>query len=218
MSEGNKTTDPNSRFISANAIEEARKEREDAWKRAYDSSEEAPPPEPDYDPRTLYERLQEQKRRKTESYEESRRFANQIRKLDTDEVDFLDTVEDEEGKQYLEARRAEAEQLAKFKDDLVAARDIGSKQRVASGNARIQPKPTTTIRKQPFSLQGIVELKRPKITAAAVEESSDTKEQHSKSVGDHDVTSALQEKPEQDPLGLLASYGSSSSGSETDDS
>ncbi|KAJ1899736.1 hypothetical protein LPJ81_004082, partial [Coemansia sp. IMI 209127] len=135
MNQGNKNTDPNSRFISANAIEEARKEREDAWKRAYDNTEgEQGAPEQEYDPRTLYEQLQEQKRKKTETYEESRRYANQIRKLDTDEVEFLDTVDDEEGKRYTEVRRAEAEQLAKFKDDLAAAHD-SSRSRISNNNS-----------------------------------------------------------------------------------
>ncbi|KAI9505870.1 NEFA-interacting nuclear protein NIP30, partial [Coemansia spiralis] len=106
-----------SRFISESAIEEARKERETAWKRAYETADgKHAPPDQEYDPRTLYEQLQEQKRRKTEAYAESRRFANQIRKLDTEEIEFLETVDEENIKKYENSRRSEISELAKFKE------------------------------------------------------------------------------------------------------
>ncbi|KAJ1770328.1 hypothetical protein LPJ74_003279 [Coemansia sp. RSA 1843] len=230
MSGGNKNTDPSSRFISANDIEEARKERENAWKHAYDKPEDELDgqgvPEQEYDPRTLYERLQEQKRRKTEAHEESRRFANQIRKLDIDEIEFLDAVDDEEGKRYTEARRAEAEQLAKYKDDLVAVHD--SSNRRTTGNARVHKRATVIGSRKPlFSLQGIVELKKPK--AAVADNSSSVGS--SEPAKDDDVNATLREKMadekdsadkkadeaesnSQDPLGLLASYGDSDSESD----
>lgn len=46
-------------------------------------------PEPEYDPRTLYERLQEQKQKKQEEFEESKKMKNLVRVLDNDEIEFL---------------------------------------------------------------------------------------------------------------------------------
>ncbi|KAK2491736.1 hypothetical protein MC885_014175, partial [Smutsia gigantea] len=49
-------------------------------------------PEEVYDPRSLYERLQEQKDRKQQEYEEQFKFKNMVRGLDEDETNFLDEV------------------------------------------------------------------------------------------------------------------------------
>ncbi|KAJ2081248.1 hypothetical protein H4R24_002467 [Coemansia sp. RSA 988] len=108
-------TDPNSRFISESSIEEAQKEREEAWKRAYEAgTAPTPVPDSDYDPRTLYERLQEQRAKKEDAYTESRRFANQIRKLDTEEIEFLDTVDELEKKKQFDQKQSEKLALAEF--------------------------------------------------------------------------------------------------------
>ncbi|KAJ2157581.1 hypothetical protein GGF46_004399 [Coemansia sp. RSA 552] len=122
------STDPSSRFISESTIEEARKERGEAWKRAYEagSTSEAPPPPPpdaDYDPRTLYERLQEQRAIKGDALAESRRFANQIRKLDTDELEFLDEVDERERKKQLEQQQKERSALAEFNEKVAEQRE-----------------------------------------------------------------------------------------------
>ncbi|KAJ2641738.1 hypothetical protein IW137_002974 [Coemansia sp. RSA 1287] len=108
-------TDPSSRFISESAIDDARKEREDAWKKAYESGT-APPADPDYESRTLYEQLQEQRTKKSEAMAESRRFANQIRMLDDGETEFLDSVDEHEREQQVARKREEMAALAEFKD------------------------------------------------------------------------------------------------------
>ncbi|KAJ2265587.1 hypothetical protein EV176_005885, partial [Coemansia sp. RSA 451] len=109
------STDPSSRFISESAIDDARKEREDAWKKAYESGT-APPADPDYESRTLYEQLQEQRTKKNEAMAESRRFANQIRMLDDGETEFLDSVDEHEREQQVARKREEMAALAEFKD------------------------------------------------------------------------------------------------------
>ncbi|CAL1278488.1 unnamed protein product [Larinioides sclopetarius] len=74
-------------------------------------------PEEEYDPRSLYERLQEQKDLKQSELEESRRLKNLIKGLDDDEVAFLELVDqtkiemetrlwEEEKKEIQEFRRA----------------------------------------------------------------------------------------------------------------
>ncbi|KAJ1830660.1 hypothetical protein LPJ63_004791 [Coemansia sp. RSA 2711] len=111
------STNPNSRFISEAAIEEARQERSEAWKRAYESGTAPEPSDAsDYDPRTLYERLQEQRAKKTEALAESRRFANQIQRLDDDDIEFIDTVDERERQKQLERRREERAALAAFNE------------------------------------------------------------------------------------------------------
>ncbi|KAI9467753.1 hypothetical protein LPJ78_001717 [Coemansia sp. RSA 989] len=109
------STDPSSRFISESAIEEARKEQ-DAWKRAYESNK--PPDNETYDPRTLYERLQEQKLKKSEALAESRKAANQIHKLDYEETRFLESVQEAERLKQLERKRNEQAELTKFKEQM----------------------------------------------------------------------------------------------------
>ncbi|KAJ2303911.1 hypothetical protein IWW55_002683 [Coemansia sp. RSA 2706] len=111
------STNPNSRFISEAAIEEARQERSEAWKRAYESGTAPEPSDAsDYDPRTLYERLQEQRAKKTEALAESRRFANQIQRLDDDDIEFIDTVDERERQKQLERRQEERAALAAFNE------------------------------------------------------------------------------------------------------
>ena len=56
-----------SRFVSADALEQAKQKRAEEWKEAYKRLGQEPPPEltagedEAYDPRSLYERLQENK-------------------------------------------------------------------------------------------------------------------------------------------------------------
>ncbi|KAJ2834643.1 hypothetical protein GGI24_000301 [Coemansia furcata] len=129
MSTGNTTsTDPSSRFVSESVIEEARREREAAWQKAYESGDTsaAPPPESQYDPRTLYERLKEQRQKKDESYAESRRFANQIKKLDPDETDFLESIDEHALEKQRAERQAELLALAQFKDQVAEKRQAST--------------------------------------------------------------------------------------------
>uniref|UniRef100_A0A673JEB3 Proteasome activator subunit 3 interacting protein 1 n=1 Tax=Sinocyclocheilus rhinocerous TaxID=307959 RepID=A0A673JEB3_9TELE len=62
------------KFVSESELDEIRKKRQEEWEkvRKPDDPEEAP--EEEYDPRSLYERLQEQKDKKQEEYEEQFKF------------------------------------------------------------------------------------------------------------------------------------------------
>ncbi|KAJ2848049.1 hypothetical protein IWW36_003525 [Coemansia brasiliensis] len=142
-------TDPSSRFISESAIEEARSERQEAWKRAYESGKPSAP-EADYDPRTLYERLQEQKLKKSEALAESRRAANQIHKLDDEETRFLDSVHEAERLKQMERKRKEQEELAKFKEQMAQkqqAKDEAKPLQKPQGVARSKERPAGVMAK-----------------------------------------------------------------------
>uniref|UniRef100_A0A3Q2D516 Proteasome activator subunit 3 interacting protein 1 n=1 Tax=Cyprinodon variegatus TaxID=28743 RepID=A0A3Q2D516_CYPVA len=103
------------KFVSESELDERRKKRQEEWEkvRKPDDPEEAP--EEEYDPRCLYDRLQEQKDKKQQEYEEQFKFRNMVRGLDEDETSFLDEVSrqqvlvekqrrDEEKKELLEYR------------------------------------------------------------------------------------------------------------------
>ncbi|KAG0003010.1 hypothetical protein BGZ79_001860 [Entomortierella chlamydospora] len=100
-----------------NSIEEARKARQEEWKKAYENKENPPPlqEEVPYDPRTLYERLQEQKQKKEDAFAEATKFGNLIHKIDNDEFDFLSNLENEEVKKKRELAEQEEEELKRFR-------------------------------------------------------------------------------------------------------
>ncbi|KAJ2714767.1 hypothetical protein H4R19_001555 [Coemansia spiralis] len=197
--------DPSSRFVTEAAIEEARKEREQAWKKAYEAGEvQGPAPDAEYDPRTLYEQLREQRAKKTEAYEESRRFANSIRKLDADETEFLDTVDELEQQRWREQRQSETLALSEFKDK-VAERRAHS----ASGKRR-GPAATLATQRAPSIVATIgsaVRRRAPPVTPAtpAAGDSSDSSDNSTRCKRRKGSPGAP------DPLGVLASYASDDS-------
>uniref|UniRef100_A0A8C2XQJ2 Proteasome activator subunit 3 interacting protein 1 n=1 Tax=Cyclopterus lumpus TaxID=8103 RepID=A0A8C2XQJ2_CYCLU len=111
------------KFVSESELDENRKKRQEEWEkvRKPDDPEEAP--EEKYDPRSLFERLQEQKDKKQEEYDEQFKFRNMVRGLDEEESSFLDEVSrqqclvekqrrDEEKQELLEYRSAVVKQAA----------------------------------------------------------------------------------------------------------
>ncbi|KAF2903113.1 hypothetical protein ILUMI_03074 [Ignelater luminosus] len=80
-------------FITETEIAEARKKRQEDWERVRKADDPLEAPEQPYDPRSLYERLQEQKQRKELEYEEAHKLKNMIKGLDDDEIEFLDLVD-----------------------------------------------------------------------------------------------------------------------------
>ncbi|CAK9785735.1 hypothetical protein CC85DRAFT_288786 [Cutaneotrichosporon oleaginosum] len=80
------------RFISQNAVDEAKERREEEWKAAYERIGQEPPPEikeEEHDGRTLYERLEEQKQLKQDWWDDRMKMKNQYRGLVGEEFEFL---------------------------------------------------------------------------------------------------------------------------------
>ncbi|XP_046738941.1 PSME3-interacting protein isoform X2 [Diprion similis] len=96
-------------FISEAEITELRKARQEEWDRVRSADQPLEAPEEPYDPRSLYERLQEQKGKRDMEYEEAHKLKNMIKGLDDDEVEFLDLVDrtklEEERKKNLEEEK-----------------------------------------------------------------------------------------------------------------
>ncbi|KAF9928981.1 hypothetical protein FBU30_001986 [Linnemannia zychae] len=108
---------PDGRDLENAELEEARKTRKEEWEKAYANNENPPPIQEEipYDPRTLYERLQEQKQKKNDAFIEATKFGNLIHKIDNDEYDFLSSLEDEETKKKREQAEQEEEALKTFR-------------------------------------------------------------------------------------------------------
>ncbi|KAG8143891.1 putative Protein FAM192A-like isoform 1 protein [Naja naja] len=82
----------NKRFVSEAELEERRKRRQEEWEKVRKPEDPKECPEEVYDSRSLYERLQEQKDKKQQEFEEQFKFKNMVRGLDEDESKFLDEV------------------------------------------------------------------------------------------------------------------------------
>ncbi|BGP15517.1 hypothetical protein JCM10213_006583 [Rhodosporidiobolus nylandii] len=107
------------RFVSSAALDEAKKKREEEWKAAYERIGQEPPKQVEdnepYDGRSLWEKLQENKNKKQEAFEEQLKFKNQFRALDEDEIDFLDTMIEENNEEEVARKKAELEEMKGFR-------------------------------------------------------------------------------------------------------
>ncbi|XP_042600096.1 PSME3-interacting protein-like isoform X2 [Cyprinus carpio] len=106
------------KFVSESELDEKRKKRQEEWEkvRKPDDPEEAP--EEVYDPRSLYERLQEQKDKKQEEYEEQFKFKNMVKGLDEDETSFLDEVSRQQSLIEKHRRDEETQELKEYRSAL----------------------------------------------------------------------------------------------------
>nr|KAF6285627.1 hypothetical protein mMyoMyo1_004853 [Myotis myotis] len=101
------------RFVTEAELDERRKRRQEEWEKVRKPEDPEECPEEVYDPRSLYERLQEQKDRKQQEYEEQFKFKNMVRGLDEDETNFLDEVSRQQ--ELIEKQRRE-EELKELKE------------------------------------------------------------------------------------------------------
>ena len=72
-------------------------------------------PEEEYDPRTLYQRLKEQRDKKDEEYEESRKLKNMIKGLDNEEISFLEMIDNNKIQIETQRIKEEVEAIDEFK-------------------------------------------------------------------------------------------------------
>uniref|UniRef100_A0A3B4AJP9 FAM192A/Fyv6 N-terminal domain-containing protein n=1 Tax=Periophthalmus magnuspinnatus TaxID=409849 RepID=A0A3B4AJP9_9GOBI len=145
------------KFVSESELDERRKKRQEEWEkvRKPDDPEEAP--EEVYDPRSLFERLQEQKDKKQEEFEEQFKFKNMVRGLDEDETSFLDEVSRQQS--LVEKRRRDEEKL-----------ELAIAKHTAVENRREPEKKTTS--KQSVGEQRTSHLSQAHLLAGAVKRRS----------------------------------------------
>ncbi|XP_051726704.1 PSME3-interacting protein isoform X2 [Ctenopharyngodon idella] len=126
------------KFVSESELDEKRKKRQEEWEkvRKPDDPEEAP--EEEYDPRSLFERLQEQKDKKQEEYEEQFKFKNMVKGLDEDETSFLDEVSRKQSLIEKHRRDEEAKEIKEYRSALqkLAATESQKKEPEKKAGAR----------------------------------------------------------------------------------
>ncbi|XP_077041303.1 PSME3-interacting protein isoform X1 [Agelaius phoeniceus] len=112
----------NKRFVSEAELEERRKRRQEEWEKVRKPEDPKECPEEAYDPRSLYERLQEQREKKQQEFEEQFKFKNMVRGLDEDETHFLDEVSRQQ--ELLEKQRRE-EELKELNEYRISLTKVG---------------------------------------------------------------------------------------------
>ncbi|KNC84723.1 hypothetical protein SARC_03064 [Sphaeroforma arctica JP610] len=172
----------------------------------------------DYDPRSLFERLQENKDRKNEDIDEKMKFKNQISYLDDEDVNFLQAAAEEEAKK--EEQRWE-EEMADVKAYRMA---VSSKQTAQATNFNLEKlgaegasKESKVVQppKKRFAgglLLGIVKRPADSRDANSSSESKRQKVSDTTEVSDtHKTTKADPPKTDSKPLAsMLAAYDSES--------
>ncbi|XP_033113347.1 PSME3-interacting protein-like [Anneissia japonica] len=147
-------------FVSESELEEKRKKRQEEWEKVRTSEQPLEAPEEEYDPRSLYDRLQEQKDKKQAEYDEAHQFKNMVKGLEDEEAEFLDEVSnrqielenkrwEEEINEIKEFRKARAELEVKIED----------KQK-PTGKPIVKTTATSSRKSQQSLLAGAVKRKR----------------------------------------------------------
>ncbi|KAK0568084.1 hypothetical protein OC861_002328 [Tilletia horrida] len=113
-----------SRFVSQTELSEAQAKREADVRAAYARLGQEPPAEAlaaarggaaEYDPRSLYERLQANKNAKQEKFDDMMKLSNQFRGLDEGETEFLAEVAAEKRAEETRRREEEEQELLEFR-------------------------------------------------------------------------------------------------------
>uniref|UniRef100_A0A8D0L397 Proteasome activator subunit 3 interacting protein 1 n=1 Tax=Sphenodon punctatus TaxID=8508 RepID=A0A8D0L397_SPHPU len=108
----------NKRFVSEAELDERRKRRQEEWEKVRKPEDPEECPEEVYDSRSLYERLQEQKDKKQQEFEEQFKFKNMVRGLDEEESKFLDEVSRQQTLIEKQRREEELKELNDYRSSL----------------------------------------------------------------------------------------------------
>ncbi|CAO3597097.1 unnamed protein product [Absidia cylindrospora] len=79
-------------------------------------------PEIEYDPRTLYERLQEQKTKKEDEFREATRFSNLVKRVDPDEAAYYKSLSDTQQQLDEDLKLKEMNELEEYRRAVEQAR------------------------------------------------------------------------------------------------
>ncbi|KAK2841896.1 hypothetical protein Q5P01_012096 [Channa striata] len=115
------SVDLSRKFVSETELDERRKKRQEEWEKVRKPEDPEEVPEEEYDPRSLFERLQEQKDKKQEEFEEQFKFRNMVRGLDEDETSFLDEVSRQQSLVEKQRRDEEKQELLEYRISFIIA-------------------------------------------------------------------------------------------------
>ncbi|ODM91108.1 hypothetical protein Ocin01_15575 [Orchesella cincta] len=111
-------------FITESEIEQQKQVRQAEWEKVRKPEDPVAAPEgPAPDNRSLFDRLQEQKMKKQEEFEESHKLKNLVKGLDDDEADFLEYVDKAKMDQERKKRMEELKELSEFRSKMAELRD-----------------------------------------------------------------------------------------------
>ncbi|XP_075229018.1 PSME3-interacting protein isoform X4 [Lycorma delicatula] len=117
-------------FISENELAEKRRCRQEEWEKVRRPDQPLEAPEEEYDHRSLFERLQEQKQKREFEYEEAHRLKHMIKGLDDDEVEFLDLVDRSKLEEERKKSAEEAREMADFRNAVASLQEQSLEQRI----------------------------------------------------------------------------------------
>ena len=166
-------------FVSEGALEEARQKRQEEWERVRKPDQPKEAPEEEYDHRSLFERLEENRKSKQAEWDAEHDIKKVVRGIDDDEAAFLDKVDEVKSRHDLQRRKEEKSEIddyRKMKDRLLEEEEakrlqnemVTAKQTMRSGS---DPK------KQKNLLGGIVIKKRNHIASTDNSKSQDQEQQ-----------------------------------------
>ncbi|KAG8563205.1 hypothetical protein GDO81_015976 [Engystomops pustulosus] len=213
----------NKRFVTESELEEKRKKRQEEWEKVRKPEDPEECPEEVYDPRSLYEKLQEQKEKKQQEYEEQFKFKNMVRGLDEDESNFLDEVSRKQELLEKQRRDEERKELNEFRNArTVAATSTEHKKRDAEKKPLTKPSDNKNKFSQSKLLAGAVRHKSSESSSAKKlkleQEHDKLKESHSSSVGSSSTSSQVHCPPASVCIGILPGLGAYSGSSDSESS
>lgn len=152
-------------FISETELAERRRIRQEEWEKIRKPDQPIEAPEEEYDNRSLFERLQEQKQKREFEFEEAHRLKHMIKGLDDDEIEFLDLVDRSKLEEERKKCAEEAREMADFRNKVKTLQEQSLEQRIQSEikSTRIVPSTTSNSGRtsQTKLLAGAVVKKRP---------------------------------------------------------
>lgn len=170
-----------------------------------------------YDPRTLYERLQEQRTLKEEKFAEESRLSNQIKRVDEEEAEYFRTLSDEKEKLEYQRKVKETLELEEYRQAVESARSNPASQiptleattSLTSTLKTTKPAHSNNNNKR-NSLKGALFIKKKR--HASDDEDDETGEP--KKAKEERRPADKKQKTDNNPLALLSAYGDVSSDSE----
>ena len=187
-------------FVSEDTIKENRRKRQEEWEKVRTADQPLEAPEEEYDPRSLFERLEQQKAEVQEKYEEQQRLSNQVKGLDEEEADFLASVSDQQRQIEKKREEEDLELISKVKAATSSQAPMDLK-----SISSTQKKKTSGVKKENFQKSILVgAVKRKSSDAENV--SSPTK----KAYTDRNMTESKQDSAGPvmlKPIGILPGLG-----------
>ncbi|KAI9270338.1 N-terminal domain of NEFA-interacting nuclear protein NIP30-domain-containing protein [Phascolomyces articulosus] len=190
-------------------------------------------PQEDYDPRTLFERLQEQKTMKEELFQEQTRLSNLIKRVDDEEAEYYQTLSDVQERLDLEKAQKEREELEAFRKAVEQTRQTEPTATTTAVTSSATDTTTSTKtssasqktgrrKSSKNTLEGLVVVKKKRTADEKDEDSNDGENDDKHQVKKAKSTTTTEPKKNTEPsepkkTGLSSLMAAYSSDSESDD-